>query len=438
MDADQPDQPDQAQPVEQPDQAQPTEQPLPTEPAPTPSEPAPFPLFPSVPADGGWWQVPPPPPPASDRRSRRRILAAGLAALVLMGAGIGIGWGIGGRGGSTPAAVESPLTPAAQAPSASGSLSAQAIADRVSPALVDVNTVIGGLAGQPSGRGAGTGMILSASGEVLTNNHVIAGASSISVTVVGEPTSRTATVIGADPTDDVALLQIQGASGLPTVALAQSSTLNVGQRIVAIGNALGRGGSPTVTEGVISALGQDITVGNDNGGSERLTNLIETDASISPGDSGGALVNESGQVVGMITAASRTQSFEQASQRGFAIPVNDAVVVVNQIRSGQETSKVIIGPAGFIGVEVRNPAPSDSVRSGALVLGVIPGTPAAKAGITAGSVITEVDGTKIDSADALAPVVHAHDPGERIKVSWLDRNGNSHSQTITLIAGPAV
>jgi S1-C subfamily serine protease len=404
---------------------------------------------PTVPApppgawDGQAWGGSPPElpvPPTASPPPRRRALAAAVAGLLLLGAGVGIGWGVGGihRGGSSI-----PLGTVPQSGSGQG-LSAQAIASKVSPAVVDVNTAIDafGAGGQPRGEAAGTGVLLTSSGEVLTNNHVIVGATSIRVTIQGYG-SHTATVIGADPSDDVALLQVGGVSGLPAATLADSSRLTVGQRVVAIGNALGRGGPPAVTEGSISALGRSLTVDGRNGRAENLSDLIQTDAPISPGDSGGPLVNESGQVVGIITAAAAASPFQGVSSEGFAIPVNAAVDIVNEIRAGHATSDIIIGQTGFMGVQVRNlDAQTASqlglgVTSGALVVGVVPGTPAADAGIPTDAVITAVDGQQIASADELGPVIYTHKPGQRIAVTWVDRNG-THTATISLIIGPAV
>ncbi len=385
------------------------------------------------------WPPPPPapspasPPPAARRPSR--IVAAVVAALLLLGAGAGLGWGLTRDQGSSPARAGSSNGQAAT------SLDVQAIADRLEPAVVDINTEIQGSLGQ-TGRGAGTGMLISSSGEVLTNNHVIQGATKIEVSITGRSGTYAATVVGADPTDDVALLQVQGVSGLPTVTLADSSNLVLGQEVVAIGNALGQGGSPSVTEGTISALERSITVGGGLSGPKPLTGLIQMDAPIQPGDSGGPLVDSSAQVVGMITAASRSDFGQSSSTIGFAIPSNDALAIVQQIRSGNETSTVIIGPTGFLGVGVQDLNSDTAARlglnvtSGALVLSVRPGSPAESAGITPESVITAVDGQRVSSADALGTAIHRHDPGEQIKVTWVDGTG-THTATVRLIASPA-
>src|SRR3989442_3782021 len=248
------------------------EQPGPEEGPPT------WPEFPPPPAaPGPWWVEPTPTQPTpwgqglpasaggQPPRRGRAWIAAVVAALVLVSGGIGIGWVL-TRGGGTPSTgTEAPLKTAPPAGSSSGQstreLTQEAISNLVDPAVVDVNTVIDGFGNSGSvGRGAGTGIILTASGALLTNNHVIAGATSITVTIQGRSGSYKATVVGADPTDDVALIQIQGSSGLPTLNLGDSSSLSLGQRVVAIGNALGKGGTPTTTSGTVPARHRTITV----------------------------------------------------------------------------------------------------------------------------------------------------------------------------------
>jgi S1-C subfamily serine protease len=320
------------------------------------------------------------------------------------------------------------------------SADAQSIADKVDPAVVDVNTVIDS-SGQQA-QAAGTGMIVTSSGEVLTNHHVVAGASRIQVTVQGRSNSYAATLIGEDLSADVALLQIHNVSGLPTVSLADSSNLTVGQAVIAIGNALGQGGTPNVTQGTITALGQSITASDGNGTSEQLTGLIQSNAPISRGDSGGPLVNTAGQVVGMITAGSAGGFRQVASRVGFAVPSNTALDVVNQIRSGHpSSSSVVIGQAGFLGVGASDLDPATasrlglSVSAGALVQSVVSGSPAAQAGIPQNAVIVAINGHTVTSTADLGVAIHTHKPGERIQVTWVDRNGR-HTATVTLMSGP--
>ena len=306
----------------------------------------------------------------------------------------------------------------------------------------DVNTVIDNL--QSSGQAAGTGMVLTSSGEILTNNHVIEGASSIQVSVAGHSSSYTASVVGVDPPADIAVLRIHGVSGLKTVGFADSSTLSVGQALVAIGNAGGEGGAPALSSGAVTALHQTITAGTDTGAPEQLSNLIQTDASVAPGESGGPLVNSSGQVVGMITAAA-SPGFRfrySGSAAAYAIPSADALKIVNQIRAGKAGSGVIIGPSGYLGVEVADLDSAGAAQlglnlsSGALIVGVASQSPAAGAGLARYSVITSAGGTAITSAADLSSMIRAHKPGDRLVIKWTDQSGG-HSATVTLTSGPA-
>jgi S1-C subfamily serine protease len=413
-------------------------------------------------AGGAFPPLPPPPPPLGAAgapsappgpRRGRALVAAVLAAMVLLAMGIGVGLGSSVRRTDRPAPLvpSLPTSPGSD-PSggaATGGSNARAVAARVTPAVVDVNTFVraldanGGTAEQPLG--AGTGMILTSGGEILTNNHVVKGSTSIRVSISGRG-SFSATVVGADITHDVALIQVQGVSGLPTVSIGDPSTLSVGQEVVAIGNALGKGGTPSATVGTVTGLGKTITARDSESGSagaEQLQGMIETDAPIQPGDSGGALVNGSGQVVGMITAGTQSESQPGSAGDGFAIASDAALRVVNEIRAGQASSSIIIGPTGYIGVGI---GPLDAATaaqaglrttSGALVAQVMPGTPAASAGIRRLSVITSVDGQTISTAESLGVVLHQHKPGDAVQVTWVDTNG-THSASLTLAdGGPA-
>ena len=213
--------------------------------------------------------------------------------------------------------------------------------------VVDINTVID----YGAAEAAGTGIVLTSNGEILTNNHVIDGATSIKVTIVSTGKSYTATVVGDDPTDDVAVLQLSGASGLATAKLGDSSSVAVGNTVTAVGNAGGTGGTPSAATGTVTALNQSITATDEGGGnSENLTGMIEINADIQAGDSGGPLYSASGTVIGIDTAAS-SQSFNSTTT-GFAIPINKALSIAKQIESGTETSTIHIGPTAFLGVEL--------------------------------------------------------------------------------------
>ena len=425
------------------------------------SEPAPQEqqLPPPPPSPEGWLTPPTYTPTArAPRPSWGRWLAVGtIAATILAGAGgIGIGLTMArylhtSHAAQTatlpqttaPSSSTAPISPVSPSTNQNGTINVQAIAAKVDPAIVDINTVIQSTSGT-NGAAAGTGMIITSSGEVLTNNHVVDGSISISVTIVGRTGSYTAHVIGVSPGNDVALLQIEGASGLPTVTLADSSNVKVGDQVVAIGNALGKGGTPSLTQGQVTAVDQTITASEGNGRSETLNGMIQTDANISPGDSGGALVNSGGQVIGMITAGEAQGFRTSSSQVAYSISTNNALSVVNQIRAGQASADVIIGPVGYMGVQIRDLNSQIaaqyglSVDSGALVWAIQAGSPAEQAGMTRLSVITKVGSTSVSSAATLGTAIHAYKPGASVAVTWVDQNGASHTKDLTLASGPNV
>ena len=217
------------------------------------------------------------------------------------------------------------------------------------PGIVDVNT---NLAYQ-NAAAAGTGIVLSGSGEVLTNNHVIRGATTIHVTDIDNGHSYSATVVGYNLAADVAVLQLKNASGLQTAPLGNSTTAKTGEAVTAIGNAGGVGGTPSAVTGAITRLNQSITVSDDSGGSEHLSGLIQTSAPIQPGDSGGPLVDNAGQVIGMDTAGSTNSASETQASQAFAIPINHATSVAHQIEANLPSTTVHIGPTPFLGIDVQ-------------------------------------------------------------------------------------
>ena len=307
------------------------------------------------------------------------------------------------------------------------------IAAAVSPGLVDINVTLA----YGGGGGAGTGIVLTSSGQVLTSNHVIQGASEINVTSVGSGETYSATVLGYDRSHDVALLQLSGASGLQTLPIGDSSTVSVGDAVVAIGNAGGDGGDPTAVGGSVSALDQQIVAAGP-GGAERLTGLIEISANVQSGQSGGPTVNTAGEVIGITTAASVSYSFDQAGNAGYAVPVEQAVAIARQIEQGSSSASVHVGPTAFLGVQV---ASSSGPRgygayAGATVTGVLPDTPAEAAGMQSGDEITSVGGSGVDSASALTSLVGSYSPGDRVEVVWIDRSGEEHAATVELTQGP--
>jgi S1-C subfamily serine protease len=344
-------------------------------------------------------------------------------------------------------------------------LSTSQIASRVSPGLVDVTSTLG-YAGATA---AGTGIVLTSNGEVLTNNHVINGATSVKVTDIGNGKTYQATVVGYDASHDIAVLQLTGASGLTTAATGNSSTVRVGDKVVGIGNAGGVGGTPSVAAGTVTALNQSITASDEgSSSSEQLSGLIETNADIQAGDSGGPLVNSHGQVVGVDTAASSasggssdpfggsgdpfggsgdngsSNSGQQTTTQAFAIPINTALSIANQIESGHASATVHIGTTAFLGVEIAPTGQQDnsgsfgsSGSSGVAIAGVRSGTPAADAGLSQGDVITSVAGQSVNSGTDIQQVLASHHPGDKISISWTDAYGQSHTATVTLAAGPA-
>jgi S1-C subfamily serine protease len=236
--------------------------------------------------------------------------------------------------------------------------------------------------------------------------------------------------------------------------------VTAGDSVVAIGNAGGTGGTPSVVSGTVQAVDQSITAGDANGGnSEQLTGLIEMNAPIQPGDSGGPLVTTNGQVIGMNTAASSGGAFQSSATDGFAIPINHALDIARQIESGQSSSSVHIGGRGFLGVEVQSGSsgqgggssgdlggfggfgglgsPSTGDGSGAVISGVVPGSPAANAGLQQGDEITSVNGQAVDSPDSLSSVLQNHRPGNNVTIGWTDQSGQNHTATVTLTTGPA-
>jgi S1-C subfamily serine protease len=411
------------------------------------------------PPPGTPWGPPPPAPP-----TRRLPLLVALGCVLVIGAlvaGLLVGravWRPTAAPDTTAAPGGNPTAPrfggqpggqgGNPAPGAgSGPANSAAIASAVDPGLVDVVTQLG----FQGAEAAGTGMVLTSNGIVLTNNHVIEGATSISVTDIGDGKTYTASVVGYDRSDDVAVIQLADASGLTTVSTADSSSVKVNDPILAIGNAGGAGGAPSVAGGVVTALNQSITASDESGGgSEQLTGLIQLNADVQPGDSGGPLVNATGKVIGMDTAASAGFSFQDSGNQGFAIPINQALSIANDIRGGKSSNTVHIGASAFLGVEVSSPASQGQGGGGlggrngggttgnaAAVVEVVPNSPAEQAGLGQGDVITSLGGKTVDSATTLTNLMTTHHPGDKVNIGWTDPTGQSHSATITLVTGPA-
>ena len=283
-----------------------------------------------------------------------------------------------------------------------------------------------------NGVGAATGMVLTPTGEVLTNNHVIRGAVQIQVHVPQSGRTYSARVLGYNVPADVALLKLQGASGLPTVSVGNSSALKIGQKVTAVGNAGGTGTLTTKT-GSITALGRTITVNDDQGETARLARLIKTDADLRPGDSGGPMLDASGRVIGMNAAASAELVFREGGGDGYAIPVNRTSSIVDQIEAGRSSATVHIGATPFLGVTVETRSGS---TIGVLVTAVKPGSPAARAGLNPGDVIVSVSGHAVHTHAGLVARLLREHPGDRVRIAWADELGRRHAATVTLASGP--
>jgi S1-C subfamily serine protease len=451
------------------------------------------------------WSAPPPPaaPAGTTNHKLRNGLLAGAAAIAVLGAGFGIGHATSNNGSTTQAF--NPTSGSSRLPSSSGSSGrsgsssspfgsgspfsgggsfgnsgssgntgsgssgssnssgpsdVNAIASKIDPGLVDINTTLG----YQQEQAAGTGIVLSSNGIILTNNHVIDGATSISVTDIGNHKTYTASVVGYDRTKDIAVLQLHNASGLQTASLGNSSNASVGEDIVGVGNAGGTGGTPSAAGGTVTALNQSITA-SDSGDatSEQLSGLIETNADIQPGDSGGALVDTSGNVLGIDTAASAGFSFQSNNQssgtQGFAIPIDTALSLAKTIEEGSSSSTVHIGETAFLGVEINAASSSSgsgsgsgfgsvfggnsgstgntgSSASGASVASTVTNGPAQEAGLAEGDVITSLGGKSISTANDLTTAISQYHPGDKVSIGWTDSSGQTHTATVQLSSGP--
>ncbi|HET6909046.1 MAG TPA: trypsin-like peptidase domain-containing protein [Mycobacteriales bacterium] len=374
--------------------------------------------------DDNVWAAPAQPPPTAS--SRWHPLLAGLIGLVV-GAAVAVPFGLAHRPAVQSDAIQNPVSP----PGVNNAPSADDIATQVDRSIVDITSRLG----YQRAVAAGTGMVITAGGDVLTNNHVIDGATSITATSVTTGLSYTATVVGTDPTQDVAVIHLTKAPPLVPIDVGDSSSLTIGQAVVALGNAGGAGGTPAIASGYITDLDRQITATDAGGGnSQKLFGLIETDAPIRPGDSGGPLANSRAQVIGMDTAASAGSAYGNVNSRGFAIPIKHALDIAHQIEAGKASSTVHIGPRGMIGVSVADV--SATPGAGAQVQSVSSGSPAAKAGIHAGDTIIAIDGSPVRTTDDLGTLIKKHGAGEKVTVTWITGAGVRHTASVTLIAGP--
>jgi S1-C subfamily serine protease len=400
-------------------------------------------------SDPNFWTPPPVQLPSTERRRHRRVLVGSVAAATVTALAVGaiavsVSNANNSRSDSTVATSpngqtnpflpygqgqtvpQDPSTPGGSSPGSGNKNTTGAASATQQIGVVDINTVLN----FGSGKAAGTGIVLTSSGEILTNNHVIEGSTGVTVTVVSTGKEYTATVVGTDPSDDVAVLQLKDASGLQTARLGDSSKVAVGDAVTAVGNAGGAGGTPTAATGTVTALGQSITASDSNGSNaERLTDMIQIDADIQAGDSGGPLYSATNTVIGIDSAASSSRN--TGNTTGFAIPIAKAVGIAHQIESGKETSTIHIGYPAFLGVQLSQSA------QGAAIGGVVRNSAAAGAGLQAGDTVTAVNGTSVASAAALSAALATHSPGDQVRISWLDTSGGSHAATVTLGTGPA-
>lgn len=284
--------------------------------------------------------------------------------------------------------------------------------------------------GYQSSAAAGTGIIVSPSGVVLTNNHVIRGATSIRAVDVTTKRSYSASVVGYTVQADLAVLRLAKASGLTTMPLGNSATLRVGQTVTALGNAGGTG-TTSVATGQITGLHRSIVARDDQGSAERLTNLIETNAAVQPGDSGGPLVNAAGRAIGIVTAGSVSFRFQDSAGLGYAIPINRARAVAKLILSGSSSASIHVGSTAFLGVSVR-----DAPAGGAQIVTVVPGSAAEAAGLAPNDVVTSLNGISIASGADLQKAVLSLTPRTTVEIGWTDPFGTPQKAQITPTSGP--
>ena len=430
------------------------------------------------------WALPDPPPGRPDRGGSGlggRFLVYLTVAALAAGIGAGVTVALDHHSAASSAGISSNEVPgphdnAAGSGSSSAPLNRVAVANKVRPGLVDITSTLK----YNNETAEGTGMIISSKGLVLTNNHVIDGATVVQATLVdpGNNASRSypAQVVGYDATDDVALLQLEGAAGLPTETFGNSSQVSLGTPVLALGNAEGQGFK--LAAGIINALNRSIQASDQGSNTtEDLNHMLQTNAPIQQGDSGGALANNAGQVIGMITAANTSTSSQVGASGGtlgFAIPINSALAIARQIASGQRSATVYVGMPGFLGVEVATssssnpqqqaadeaqgggqaapgggsscqttnqqagvPAHIAPIAAGALILGVLCNTAAASAGMVPGDVITSVAGQPISTPDSLTTITARYHPNDVVSVIWVSLDGVEHTTRMMLGAGPA-
>ena len=368
-------------------------------------------------------------PLPSPQRGRLSIVIAAVVVVCLLAAAAGIAWARSNNGSSNaspPSSTSTTTATVASTPTTAGkTLTLSQLQAAVDPAIVDITTQLG-----TTGAAAGTGMVIGSDGLILTNNHVISGATSITVHVHGANTGHPATLLGYDVSHDAAVLKVAGMTGAPTIQ-PETLPVTVGENVVVIGNALGKGGWPAV-QGTVAALHQTIDASDAAGGDvETLTDMIELTANIEPGDSGGAVIDRYGHVIGMTTAGSSSGVQPMSTTTtGFAVPVSRALSIARQIEAGNASATVHIGEHGLLGVAVVG-----SFQRGVVVAGVEPNSPGAAAGVTIGDTIVSANGARIATTTDLNRVMQQTHVGDKITVGYIDLSGQTHQVTVTLTSG---
>jgi S1-C subfamily serine protease len=429
----------------------------------------------SGPGSGGGWD--PGPPPRPRRRGHPLVLLTVAVLAAGVGAGLTVAFDSPSPGPSAGVASGTIPSPHDNAASAGTGLNQAAVERRVVPGLVEITSTLK----YASETAEGTGMILSPSGLVLTNNHVIDGATQVKVTLADNASQAyTARVIGYDSADDVALLKLNDAAGLSTISFGNSAQVRVGLPVLALGDAEGRG-HITPAPGSISGLNRSIQASDEGSGTvEDLNHMLQTNAQIQQGDSGGALADNAGQVIGMVTAANTGSGGQPGNTMGFAIPIDTALNIARQIANYQASSKIYIGMPGFLGVEVAQSNSADPrqqaadeqsgdnqggqagdgqngagqacvvggqqpsvprriapASTGALILGILCGTAAQSRGLAPGDVIISVNGQAVTTPGSLTSITARYHPGTVVSVGWEAVNGSRHKARIMLGDGPA-
>ena len=372
--------------------------------------------------------APTPEEPAA-RRPRRGLQVAALVVVIalvaafagLAGVLVGAGLEDDGDGASTASGAADAITVAAPRDEAPARMDVAAVADLVGPSVVTVSADLeqGGV----EAGSIGTGVIVTPDGQIVTNAHVISGATAIRVRLAGETEPREATLLAADPGNDLALLQIEGDS-FPAATFADPGSVHLGDEVVAIGFALDLDGDPSVTLGIVSALDRTITTE-----AGALDGLIQSDAAISSGNSGGPLVNATGEVVGINTAVARSSATTAASNIGFAIASGEVLPVLDALRASSAGNA---REEGYLGVGLEDRVDGGQ---GAVVNEVQPDTPAADAGIEVGDIVLAVDGVAVDGTAGLIAAIRDRAPGDQLTIELL-RDGEPLQFDVVLVVRP--